>query len=317
LTPSNPGQRTTRCVYVGYDAIGEACLKEGSRLGIISAGLITFPWTKAMDLSGATRLQDYAAEHDLPIYETQDVNSAECMSWLTEQEPDVVLITGWPQLVRQNFLRIPKVGVFGLHPTLLPKHRGRAPIPWAILNGLTKTGVTLYQIPDASADAGPIVGQVTIRIDPRETATTLYAKVLNAHVTVLRENLHALSEGKAVLVTQDETRASSWPVRKPSDGIIDWDTSAHCVDTWIRAQTRPYPGAFTWLGGQRIIIWCASPDSRQWDAPSGQVVEESVDGVVIACGHGSLVIEELGPGAGDVRRGSDIARVIPVGTSLG
>lgn len=317
MTSSNHAQPCTRCVYVGFDAIGEACIQEGSRLGIVPAGLITFPWTKARELSGATQLHDYVGEHGFPVHETEDANGTDCISWLTEQKPDLVLITGWPQLVQQNFVQVPSVGVFGIHPTLLPKHRGRAPIPWTILNGLTRTGVTLFQIPNSSADAGPIVGQVSITVDPRETATTLYAKVLDAHVMVLRKNLLALSEGTAVPTEQDERRASFWPRRKPGDGIIDWDTSAPYVDTWVRAQTRPYPGAFSLLNGERITIWRASPDPRGWDAPNGRVVEESVDGVVVACGRGSLLVEELQLGIGGVRRGRDIALVVPVGSSLG
>ena len=317
MTFLNRAQSHTRCVYVGFDAIGEACLQEGSRLGIVPVGLITFPWTEAKDLSGATRLYDYAGEHGLPVHETRDANSTDCILWLTEQKPDLVLITGWPQLVQQNFIQVPTMGVFGMHPTLLPKHRGRAPIPWTILNGLTKTGVTLFQILDPSADAGLIVGQVSITVDPRETASTLYSKVLDAHVMLLRKNLLTLSEGTAVPTGQDEMRASSWPRRKPGDGIIDWDTSAPYVDTWVRAQTRPYPGAFTLLNEKRITIWCASPDPREWDAPSGRVVEESGDGVVVACGRGSILLEEVQLDVGEVRCGREIALVVPVGSSLG
>lgn len=316
LTSSNHVQASTRCVYLGFNTISEACLREGCRLGIIPAGLITFPWTKARDLSGATQLHDYAEKHGFPVHKTNDANGADTISWLTEREPDLVLITGWPQLVQQHFLQVPRVGVFGMHPTLLPKHRGRAPIPWTILNGLTRTGVTLFEILDPSADAGPIVAQVSITVDPRETATSLYAKVLDAHVTLLRENLIVLSEGSAVSTEQDKLRASSWPRRKPSDGIIDWDTSAPYVDTWIRAQTRPYPGAFTLLNGERITIWRASPDPREWDVPSGRVVEDSDDGVVVACGRGSILVEELQLGVGEVRCGRDIVQVMPVGSSL-
>ena len=317
LTSSNRAQRSTRCVYVGYDAIGEACVQEGSRLGIIPAGLVTFPWTKARELSGATCLQDYARDHGFPIHETKDANGTDCISWLSKQEPDLILITGWPQLVREKFVQIPSIGLFGMHPTLLPKHRGRAPIPWTIINGLGRTGVTLFQILDPSADAGPIIGQVSFKVDRRETATTLYAKVLEAHVILLRKNLVALSEGASVPIEQDEIRASSWPRRRPADGIIDWDISAPYIDTWVRAQTRPYPGAFTFLDEKRLIIWRASPDPREWSAPSGRVVEASINGVVVACGRESLLLEEVQLGVNEVCCGREIVSVVPVGSLLG
>ena len=91
-------------------------------------------------------------------------------------EPELVFVVGWSQLVRDPFIELASEGVFGMHPTLLPRHRGRAPIPWAILTGLARTGVTLFEIVDATADSGPIVGQREVEISPDETATTLFAR---------------------------------------------------------------------------------------------------------------------------------------------
>src|SRR5919106_2824598 len=102
-------------------------------------------------------------------------------------EPELVFVVGWSQLVREPFIALASEGVFGMHPTLLPRHRGRAPIPWAILSGLARTGVTLFQIVDATADSGAIVGQVAVDIEPDDTATTLFDKLARAHVDLVRE----------------------------------------------------------------------------------------------------------------------------------
>jgi methionyl-tRNA formyltransferase len=192
-----------------------------------------------------------------------------------------------------------------MHPTLLPRHRGRAAIPWAILSGLAKTGVTLFQIADGTADSGPIVGQVEVPIAQDETATTLYDKVTAAHLELVREFVPKLLDGSAERVPQDTRRASAWPKRTPADGIIDWETRAPYLYDWVRAQTRPYPGAFTYLGEDKLVVWAARPVELEEEAPAGTVV--ALDGgPVVACGEGGLVLEEV--------EGTD---EVPVGARLG
>ncbi len=181
-------------------------------------------------------------------------------------EPELIFVVGWSQLVRDPFIALASEGVFGMHPTLLPRHRGRAPIPWAILTGLARTGVTLFEIVDATADSGSIVGQVTLDIAPDETATTLFARIADAHVELTRELVPQLLARTAPRIPQDPSRASSWPKRTPADGIIDWETRAPYLYDWVRAQTRPYPGAFTFLGDEKVIVWGARPVELGRDA---------------------------------------------------
>jgi methionyl-tRNA formyltransferase len=118
-------------------------------------------------------------------------------------------------------------------------------------------------------------------------------------------------------VPQDPRRASTWHRRLPEDGIIDWETRAPYLYDWVRAQTRPYPGAFTFLGDTRIVVWRATATSLGREAPAGTVVEARDGGVVVACGDGGLVLEEVEPDGGDVLEGAMIGRTIPVGARLG
>jgi methionyl-tRNA formyltransferase len=321
---------SARCVYLSYDDIGEACILRACEMGITPSGVITFPWAKATALSGATRLAEHQRRYQFELHETDNVNSHTSLRWLTDHKPDIVVIAGWPRLVQQDFVDIPALGVFGMHPTLLPKHRGRAPIPWAIINGLTATGVTLYEILDASADAGPIVGQQRIPIDARETATTLYQKVLHAHAQLIHNHLPALCEGSATRQPQDETRASSWPRRRPADGIIDWDSTVDAVDTWIRALAHPYPGAFTWHGHQRITIWAAAPEpatppntdadvagSEHDIASSGLVISAADGGVAVLCGRGRLRLTTVQLDQHPPVTGSAVRQAVHPGVHLG
>src|SRR5205085_3021752 len=172
------------------------------------------------DRSGQCSFDELAGQLGASLIETADVNSPDTIVAVREVDPDLIFIVGWSQLVLDEFIGLARHGVFGMHPTLLPKHRGRAAIPWAILCGLAKTGVTLFEIVDGTADSGAIVGQVEVPLSADETATTLYDKVTAAHVELVRRLVPRLLDGSAPRVEQDRRRASAWPKRTPADGII-------------------------------------------------------------------------------------------------
>ena len=306
-----------RVAWVSFDVIGRDCLTAAAECGAEVVAVVTLPGPVDPDRSGQCSFDDVAAGLGARLVETRDVNSSETLAAIAEAAPDTVFVVGWSQLVGNEFIAVAPDGVFGIHPTLLPRHRGRAPIPWAILAGLATTGVTLFEIVDATADSGPIVGQIEVPIAQDDTAGTLYDRLARAHVELVRECLPALLAGTAPRVPQDERRASLWWKRTPADGIIDWETRAPYLYDWVRAQTRPYPGAFTFLGDTRIVVWRATATSLARDAPAGTVVEGRAGGVVVACGDGGLVLEEVEPDGGDVLEGAVIGRTIPVGARLG
>lgn len=286
-----------RTVWVSFDTIGRDCLEAAAAAGAEVVGVVTLPGPIDPDRSGQCAFDEVAARLGAALHETRDVNAEETLAFVRALVPELVFVAGWSQLVREPFIALAREGVFGLHPSLLPRHRGRAPIPWAILSGLARTGVTLFEIADASADSGPIVGQVVVEIEPDETATTLYEKVRLAHVELICEYVPQLLARTAPRLPQDPRRASTWPKRAPADGIIDWETRARYLYDWVRAQTRPYPGAFTWLGDEKVVVWRARPVELRAGAPAGTVVERRPEGPVVACGEGGLVLEEVEPAA--------------------
>jgi methionyl-tRNA formyltransferase len=283
-----------RTVWVSFDTMGRDCLEAAAESGAEIVGVVTLPGPVDPNRSGQCAFDEVAARLDSALIETRDINALETLNSIRKLEPETIFVVGWSQLVHDDFLAIVHGdGVFGMHPTLLPRHRGRAPIPWAILSGLSRTGVTLFQILDATADSGLIVGQRVVEIAPDETATTLFEKLANAHVDLIREYVPKLRMGGAPRFPQDELRASSWPKRTPADGIIDWDTRAPYLYDWVRAQTRPYPGAFTWFGEDKIVVWRASAVELQAEASAGMIVSEQPEGVIVACGEGGLLLEEV------------------------
>lgn len=280
-----------RTVWVSFDVIGRRCLEASREAGAEVAAVVTLPGPIDPNRSGQCSFDDLG----VPVVETDDVNAPETVAAVREHEPDAIFVVGWSQLVRQDFIDLAPRGIYGMHPTLLPKHRGRAAIPWTILHGLARTGVTLFEIVDPTADSGPIVGKLEVDVAPDETATSLYDKVLHAHVELVRAEVPRIAAGTHAREPQDETRASAWPRRTPADGIIDWDTRARFLDAWVRAQTRPYPGAFTYHGDEKLVVWRARPLDVDARDPAGTVVELRDEGAVVACGEGALLLEEIEP----------------------
>ena len=292
-----------RAVWISFDAIGRDCLEAAAAAGAEIVGVVTLPGPVDPNRSGQCSFDEIAARLGARLVEAADVNAPETVAAVGELDPDLVFVVGWSQLVRGELIATAREGVFGMHPTLLPRHRGRAPIPWAILSGLAKTGVTLFEIVDPTADSGPIVGQIEVPIAADETATSLFDKLAGAHVELIRRTMPELLDRLAPRIPQDDRRGSWWPKRTPADGIIDWETRAPYLYDWVRAQTRPYPGAFTYLGEDKVVVWAARPVPFEGEAAAGTVVAE---GPVVACGEGALLLEEV-----------DSAQELPVGAVLG
>src|SRR5919202_3363457 len=182
-----------RAVWVSFDTIGRDCLLAARESGAEIAGVVTLPGPIDPNRSGQCSFEDVG----VPLVETTDVNAPETVEAVRALRPDAIFVVGWSQLVRADFIALAPGAVFGMHPSLLLRPRGRAPIPWAILSGLAKTGVTLFEIVDPTADSGPIVGQVEVPIAADETATTLFDKLAEAHVELIREYVPLLAAGTA------------------------------------------------------------------------------------------------------------------------
>jgi methionyl-tRNA formyltransferase len=306
-----------RAVWVTFDVVGRACLEASVEEGLEVAGVVTLPGPVDPDRSGQCSFDDVAARHGAPLVEAADVNADDVLDAVHAVEPDLIFVVGWSQLVGRRFIEIPPYGVFGMHPTLLPRHRGRAPVPWTILSGLAKTGVTLFEIVDETADSGAILAQLEVPVEPDDTATTLFDRLAEAHVELVRQVVPALLDGSAPRIPQDPRRASAWPKRTPADGIIDWETRAPYLYDWVRAQTRPYPGAFTYTEETKLVVWKATSVPFEAGSPAGTVVDRSEDGVVVACGEGGLLLEEVQPEGAPTLSGRAIGERLPIGARLG
>jgi len=166
--------------------------------------------------------------------------------------PDAFLVAGWYHMVPRAWREI--APAYGLHASLLPDYSGGAPLVWAMINGERETGITLFQLA-GGIDDGPIVAQAATEIRPDDTIATLYERIERLGVGLVEAELPRIADGSAVPVAQDESRRRIFPQRGPEDGLIDWALPAARIRDFVRAQTRPYPGAFARAGGATVTIW--------------------------------------------------------------
>ncbi len=239
------------CVQLGLSCM-EALYDAGGELSFA----MTLEDDQAVNKSGRVYLDDFCAERNIPLLKSRHVNNQDVIDAIGEYQLDWLFIIGWSQIASSQVLNAPKRGVLGMHPTLLPTGRGRAAIPWAILKGLDKTGVTLFKL-NTGVDTGPIVDQVEIPLSTSTDAGMLYDLVDEAHVALMKKVVPALMADELVLREQDDRLATEWPGRKPEDGEINLSGSVYDAERLVRAVTRPYPGAFALVDGKRYVIWRA------------------------------------------------------------
>lgn len=227
------------------------------------------------------------AELDLPVYAPEDVNHPLWVERIRELQPDIIFSFYYRNMLSEDVLSLAPKGGFNLHGSLLPRYRGRAPVNWALLNGETETGVTLHKMVKRP-DAGDIVGQQKVAIAESDTALTLHKKVLEAAQVLLKQQLPTLKNGTATFTKQNEADASYFGRRTAADGEILWHKSAREIDNLVRAVTEPYPGAFSYLGQRKLIVWRSRVLDTQHDKQPGTVLSTSP--LIIACGDGALEI---------------------------
>lgn len=279
-----------RVVFIG--AVHEAAPALSAALGTEAeiAAVFTLPPSKAASVSGLVDLKPLAKQRRVPVVETVDVNSPPVVEHIAHLQPDLLIVAGWTRLLSAQLLSVPRLGSIGFHASLLPRYRGRAPVNWAILRGETTTGNTMFML-TPEADMGDIVDQRTIPIDEDDTCGDIYAKVGAAGAEMVRTQLPALLAGTAKLRPQEPGDEELLPKRTPAMGITKWDRPARGVHDWIRALTVPYPGAFSFLEGRKVMLWRSVISGRheKTTAP-GRIVSCDARGVCVGTRDGGLIV---------------------------
>lgn len=282
-----------KSIFVSFDEIGWYCLKGILELGGNVAGIFTLDDERRGKMSGNKPFDDLAQKYNIPLYKIRNINDEEVLTIVKDIAPDISFVIGWSQLVKGKFISLAKYTCVGIHPALLPKHRGRAPLTWAIIFGLRRTGVTMFHIKE-EADNGEIIGQIEVPIAFEDDASSLYVKILDAHIKLINDYYPLLQTGKAPRIRQNEEKASYWHKRVPKDGIIDWNIRARNLYDWIRALSQPYPGAFTFYKEKKLLIWKSRLiNEKNIDNEPGIIIDIDDEGLLVSAGEGTIKLTSI------------------------
>jgi len=297
-----------RFAWVGCHAEGVSALAALLDAGAPVHGVLTLLPELAARRSAAADYGPLCRRHGVPLHRVANINDAGAQRILGQLQPDIVFVIGWHQYVQPQTLQLARLGMIGAHASLLPHNRGSAPINWAILRGERETGNTLYWLAEDFDDA-EIIEQTAFAITAYDTCATLYQKVAVSNREMLLRLLPRLLAGERPARPQPPSKEPPLRRRRPADGCIDWERPCTAVYDFIRALTRPYPGAFSMLDDRRWFIWQASlPRVTPIGAPAGTVLGPVVSplgdgcGQMVACGEGAVILLEVeARGAGSLR----------------
>jgi methionyl-tRNA formyltransferase len=254
-----------------------------------------------LDTSVSKNVSGYAGQkliklskkNSIPFESFAQINNKKSISKLRSWEPDVIFAVGFSQIVGSEVLAIPKIGAIGFHPTMLPKGRGRAPLAW-ITYEAQGGAATFFQI-QAGIDDGPIFAQEPFVISSKDHAEDVEKHLLFAIDRCLDRWLPRLLKGEWYPRVQDDSIASYNGIRRPLDGLIDWNDPVNMILGKIRAASRPHPGAFTYINDRKVIIWKASLEPQlNYKGIPGRVLMTCPDrGILVQAGDGLLWLLEL------------------------
>ena len=243
---------TTTAVVFAYHNVGVRCLRVLLDQGVQVSLVLTHADSTTENIWYDSVAQ-VCADRGIEAITVDDPNHPDVVARIREFAPDFLFSFYYRKMLGAEILGIPKRGALNMHGSLLPKYRGRVPTNWAVINGETETGASLHYM-EVKPDAGNLVAQTSVPILGDDTAHEVFHKVVVAAEITLVRALPQLIAGTASSVPLDLKAGSYFSGRKPEDGRIDWTKSARDVYNLIRAVAPPYPGAFTEIGGEHIVI---------------------------------------------------------------
>ncbi len=281
--------------YMASGYWGAQCLLELTKRGVFPDLVITSnpkPFGRGFKLR-PNKVDEVANSLKLNLWRSKNINLDETLKEeLAAQKLDVIIVIDFGQKVREPYLSTPKFGCINLHPSLLPKYRGAAPIQRALMDGQKVTGVTVFKLTELM-DAGPILAQEEVPIDIDDTAGTLSKKLLPAGVDLLITALNLLITGTAQFKEQDESAATFAPKIANEEAFFDFDEKATEIHNKVRA-LNPKPGAYTYVNNKRLKVWRTKLINKEETLSTPRTILSIYEGFpVIACGKGAVSLREV------------------------
>lgn len=215
-------------------------------------------------------------------------------SFIADIDCDILLSVNYLYIIENDIIQLPKLYAINIHGSLLPKYRGRTPHVWAIINGEKQTGITAHLI-DEAVDNGAIIKQMVVPIEESDTGGIILAKFHALYPDFIDSILIEVVSNTLVFTKQNNDKATYFGKRTPTDGRINWDWNRERIRNWIRAQAKPYPGAFTFLEGNKLTIHQSDFHDygfKQKDE-NGKILSVMSGKIIVKTTNGALLISHI------------------------
>lgn len=274
---------------IGSNLESFECLSYLVNQGCTIHTLITLPAGRSKNVSDYYDLHDFCRDHNINVVDTTNVNSQETITELNKINPDYLFTLGWSQIFKADFIACFSEFVVGTHPSKLPHGRGRAPLPWTILEDLRKSAVSFFKI-DTGIDTGKLIFQREFDIAPKTYVKDLYDRVAMELGLGFHDIYTSIANNEAITFeAQDETNVTIRGKRTPSDGLIEFSQKVADVEKLIRAVSEPYPGAYCYYKDQKITFWEVEFDQEQkYSGTLGQIHTKNKNGILVQFSDGNL-----------------------------
>ena len=303
-----------RILFMGTPDFAVASLSALLTAGHEVCGVFTQPdkpKNRGMKLQ-ASPVKEFALAHDIPVFQPVKMRDGEAMGYIRDLDPALIVVAAYGRILPDDILDYPAHGCINVHSSLLPRYRGAAPINWAILNGDKTTGVTIMHMA-TELDAGDIILQGETDIGPDETAPELFDRLAALGGQLLVEAVGQIERGEAARTPQTASEATYAPMLGRELSPMDWAKPAQTLHDQVRGLL-PWPCATAEFGGVRCKVFSTAVLDGTMDLEPGTVAEAGKNGIVMACGGGSLLrVRELQPdgkkrmAAADFLRGHPLA----------
>ena len=302
-----------RILFMGTPDFAVASLSALLAAGHEVCGVFTQPdkpKNRGMKLQ-ASPVKEFALAHDIPVFQPVKMRDGEAMGYIRDLDPALIVVAAYGRILPDDILDYPAHGCINVHSSLLPKYRGAAPINWAILNGDRTTGVTIMHMA-AELDAGDIILQGETDIGPDETAPELFDRLAALGGGLLVEAVGQIERGEAARMPQTASEVTYAPMLGRELSPMDWTKPAQTLHDQVRGLL-PWPCATAEFGGVRCKVFSTAVLDGTTDLKPGTVAEAGKDGIVMACGGGSLLrVRELQPDGKKRMAAADFLRGHPL-----
>lgn len=284
-----------RTLYMGTAEIACAPLKAlDNYLNCEIVGVLTQPdRPRGRNMkTQSSAVKQCADELGLPIHQPRTFQSDEVVEQLRSLQADLIVVSAFGQILPQSVLDLPKFGAVNIHASILPRHRGAAPIQWAILQGDSETGVTLMKM-DEGLDTGDLIAVSRTAIKASDNSQTLHDRLAELAASLLISTLPDYIDGSITAKPQDDSLSTYTRKIVKNDGRIDWSLPSIEIHRRIRAFT-PWPGAFTFLPAeQRCLLKIHEANITEFEGNAGEILSVSGSDLLVACGQKSLALKVL------------------------